>query len=161
VLDLATSLLERGSASSNKKVRDFFTGVQVRLAESKNLGNPEEVLAYIIEEAANVLKENSLVDVNSTMESVVVQISKYISPVVAKLVGRVAELVEKYWKRIAGDMGDVQIQLDLDNLLLFAQEGVKSVSEGRVVELVSLDRASSDNALARLYNSIINNTLCE
>ena len=161
VLDLATSLLERGSVSSNKKVRDFFTGVQVRLAESKNLGNPEEVLAYIIEEATNVLKENSLVDVNSTMESVVAQISKYISPVVAKLVGRVAELVEKYWKRIAGDMGDVQIQLDLDNLLLFAQEGVKSVSEGRVVELVSLDRASSDNALARLYNSIINNTLCE
>jgi hypothetical protein len=161
VLDLATRLLERGSASNNKKVRDFFTGVELRLAKSKSLGNSEEVLAYIIEEAVNVLKEDKLVDINSTMESVTAQISKYISPVVAKLIEEVVKLVDKYWKKISGDIGDVQIQLDLDNLLLFAQEGVRSVSEGKVVELVSLDRASSDNALARLYNSIINNTLCE
>ena len=184
LLDAGTRLFYTGINSSNEKVREFFKRVEKRLGEAKALGNQEETLAYILEETVNKLKEDKLFDIRDSWKTIEGKISKSVSPLVANVITRLVALLVQYWDGIRGDsvkakkwanrlasrvegtdlegfVADVGIQLDLDNLVVMAKEAVAAVNGTKdPVAVVEEMQHSSDNAMVKLYNSIISNSIC-
>jgi hypothetical protein len=184
LLDAGTRVFYTGINSSNEKVREFFKRVEKRLGEAKALGNQEEILAYILEETVNKLKEDKLFDIRDSWKTIEGKISKSVSPLVANVITRLVALLVQYWDGIRGDsikakkwanrlasrvegtdlegfVADVGIQLDLDNLVVMAKEAVAAVNGTKdPVAVVEGMQHSSDNAMVKLYNSIISNSIC-
>ena len=179
LLDKAESLYNRGLDSSNPKINTFFKRINKRISDSKTPNSREELLAYIVEESVNTLKDGDYFKAGESLMTTVNSVSKYISPAIGSLIKDLVELFVKSisrfknkelrnslikvgGKNIENAINDLDIQVDMEYLINVVNAGVEALAESNTNKRnIDVSSTSSDNALAKLYNAIINNDVCE
>lgn len=143
--DKAVKLLERGLKSSNAGVKGFFVGVSKRLEEAKEVGNKEEVLAYLVEEGFNTLENHELFNPEDRLDQALSKMRKILPAVVVDLitevvkafVGKMEKLTKKNvdkvkmlaGKGLTGLTYDLGLQADYNQIINLVRKGTKEIAD--------------------------------
>lgn len=158
----ATKLLSLGLASKTKTTKDFFTRVHKRLEESRNLGNNEETLAYIVEEGFNTLEEHSLFNPSDRLDVALSKMRKILPSAVVDIITKVIEAfignMKNLTKRdvatvktlakgsLSGLVHDLSLQAEYNDIISIVKDGV--------TELTNLNRIDREKEEADIMSKV-------
>jgi hypothetical protein len=157
-------LHERGLKSSNEKVMKFFQRIDKDLVNAGNVGNKEELFAYMLQASYELLNDHMLYDMEKDVNSNLEKLKGILPEVVVSALKQIAALYTKHMRKLFSSSSamqvikgvvteDIKFNLEIQEDLLSLVEGSK-----RAVDSVASRRSQHKANLGAYDSTLVTDT---